>query len=261
MSRTIASLIFSATFVVAPLSFSATIIDTTPGNSTVTAFGESNSATFGQTVTVPAVDNVLTSFTFFMDDFLDTDFVDFEAYVYQPVEKCHRGIFQPRQVRNEVPHGSQNNDLRRHFAITSVCCNSPLIKSTGCYAWDGSKATGAMLFSAGPFSTTNNGGSDGFETFTINTGNLALTPGGSHVLFFSASNQFDGVVGKSFWPFRDDNPYSGGHFVFFSNANNFNLLTTNTWGSSAPDDLAFQATFVPEPSTLALAAYGWRRKR
>ncbi len=45
---------------------------------------------------------------------------ELERYDQQPVEKCHRGIFQPRQVRNKVPHESANNDLRRNFAITSV---------------------------------------------------------------------------------------------------------------------------------------------
>ena len=62
--------------------------------------------------------------------------------LYQPVEKCHRGIFQPRQVRSEAPHGSQNNDFRRstqrlstgrHFGIASMRCRSLLSKSTGCY--------------------------------------------------------------------------------------------------------------------------------
>ncbi len=38
----------------------------------------------------------------------------------QPVEKCHPGISQSRQVRSKAPHGSQNNDLRRYFVITSM---------------------------------------------------------------------------------------------------------------------------------------------
>jgi hypothetical protein len=40
--------------------------------------------------------------------------------IYQPVENRRRGVFQPRQVRSKAPHGSQNNDLRRHFGITSM---------------------------------------------------------------------------------------------------------------------------------------------
>jgi hypothetical protein len=38
--------------------------------------------------------------------------------VYQPVEKCLPGIFQPRQVRSKAPHGSQNNDLGSRLELT-----------------------------------------------------------------------------------------------------------------------------------------------
>jgi hypothetical protein len=48
------------------------------------------------------------------------------------VEKCHRGMFQPRQVQSEVPHGSQNNDWRRHFGIAFVRGRNRLNISTGC---------------------------------------------------------------------------------------------------------------------------------
>ena len=39
---------------------------------------------------------------------------------WQSVEKCRRGIFQPRQGRSKAPPGSQNNDLRRNFGIASM---------------------------------------------------------------------------------------------------------------------------------------------
>jgi hypothetical protein len=42
------------------------------------------------------------------------------ALVYPSVEKCHRGIFQPRPVQSIAPHGSHYNDWRRHFGIASV---------------------------------------------------------------------------------------------------------------------------------------------
>lgn len=43
-------------------------------------FGENNTATYGQTFTVGS-DNYLDSFTFFINDFVNPDFVDFRAYI------------------------------------------------------------------------------------------------------------------------------------------------------------------------------------
>lgn len=42
MKRIVTTLLIFATFFVAPLAFSATIIDTTPGNGTLGSFGEFN---------------------------------------------------------------------------------------------------------------------------------------------------------------------------------------------------------------------------
>uniref|UniRef100_UPI0036F1F24E sulfatase-like hydrolase/transferase n=1 Tax=Blastopirellula retiformator TaxID=2527970 RepID=UPI0036F1F24E len=52
---------------------------------------------------------------------------------YLPVEKCHRGIFQPRQAQSVALRGSQNIDLRRYFGIASMRSRSPSRKSTDCY--------------------------------------------------------------------------------------------------------------------------------
>ena len=51
------------------------------GSSSVSAMGEPDTATYGQTFTAPA-DNVLTSFTFYVNDDENPDFLDFAAYVY-----------------------------------------------------------------------------------------------------------------------------------------------------------------------------------
>jgi hypothetical protein len=64
------------------------VIDTTPswnGTDYIFSFGETDTATYGQTFTVTAPETVLESFTFYLDDILDSidpDVVDFEAYVY-----------------------------------------------------------------------------------------------------------------------------------------------------------------------------------
>jgi hypothetical protein len=58
-----------------------TTIDTTPGDSFQGPFGEPQSPFFGQTITVPENDNVLTDFTFFVEGFNDPGSVDFVAIV------------------------------------------------------------------------------------------------------------------------------------------------------------------------------------
>jgi len=184
-----------------------TVVDTTPANTSVGPFGEPNTATYGQTITAPLVDHVLTDFTFYLNDSVNPDFIDFQAYVY---------------------------------------------------AWDATNhwTVGPALYASGPLSTSNNGGAGGYEAFTISTGAVSLTPGGSYVLFFSASNLFDGQTGNGDFAARDNDPYAGGNFVFINNGSNFGQLSTTSWGQISTYDAAFKATFVPEPSTCVLAGLG-----
>jgi hypothetical protein len=144
-------------------------------------------------------------------------------------------------------------------------------------AWDGTKATGPVLFTAGPFSTTDNGGAGGFENFTINTGSTVLTPGSQYVAFFSAANRFDGQYGTAVWAYlgtsisNGQDGYTGGNFVFLNCGNDASQYTTVPWenptffGGQPSHDLAFTLTFVPEPTTLGalapLAAFALRRRR
>lgn len=179
-------------------------LDVWDGVSQVTSFGDPNTATYGQTFL--AADNFMTSFTFFINDSVNPDFVQFEAFVY---------------------------------------------------AWDVGlgRATGPALFSSSAMATTNNGGADGMEQFTINMGNnVAVTPGDTYVAFFSASNLFDGNPGTSAWGLVG-NDYDGGTFVFMNNGNNFNQLFEQTW-SNFSSDLAFEMTFHDVPAPAALAIFG-----
>jgi hypothetical protein len=134
------------------------------------------------------------------------------------------------------------------------------------FAWDGLKATGSALFTSGPFSTNNNGGAGGFQTFSINTGTLPLISGAQYVAFFSAANRFNGIngtanfayLGTSFSAGAD--LYPDGNFVFLNCGNNFAQVTTTTWDNptffsgQATHDSAFSMTFqpLPEPTALAL---------
>ena len=192
-----------------PLAMAVPIIDTTGATlGGVAPFGETNTATYGQTFTVTGPETRLDNFSFRLNDSVNPDFVDFAAYVY---------------------------------------------------AWDGSKATGAQLFASSGLSTTNNGGADGFEQFTIDTGGLQLADGNQYVAFFSASDFFDGSFGTSSWELSLADAYADGNFVFNNNGDDFSLLTTTNWSAIGPRDTWFVANFstpVPEPGTLALLGAG-----
>lgn len=73
----------------------ATIIDTAAGwngRSNITAFGESNSATYGQTFRVNGSDTQLDSWTFHINDRVNPDVVDFAFYVMDWNAAATRGI-------------------------------------------------------------------------------------------------------------------------------------------------------------------------
>ncbi|SIN69197.1 PEP-CTERM protein-sorting domain-containing protein [Singulisphaera sp. GP187] len=143
--------------------------------------------------------------------------------------------------------------------------------------WDPStsKAVGPVLYESDMKTTTNNGGSDGYERFDFATGGLTLEAGQNYVAFLSASKFFDGVIGDGSMPIAAGNSYPGGSFVYLSNGSDFSLLTTSTW-TVRTFDAAFRAEFsspvvsaVPEPSTIALVftalpmglGFAWKRRR
>jgi hypothetical protein len=120
-------------------------------------------------------------------------------------------------------------------------------------AWNGSRATGDILFQSIPLATSPN---EGFERFDIMTGNLALTIGQQYVAFFNASKQFDSSTGRAAMGTVSDS-YDGGQFVLLGNGSEFNLLTQQNWATApVPMDAAFIANFsdglvpVPTPALL-----------
>ena len=136
-------------------------------------------------------------------------------------------------------------------------------------AWDGSKASGPLLFASGetqlttPIETPNT-----FTPVSFETGGIALTPGRSYIAFLSASGFFDGLEDNTGSAFEGDT-YAGGITVSLPNGNDFSQVFTSAWLTGlAPGDRGFVAEFspVPEPSTImlvgtALAAVARRRKR
>ncbi|MFM6305299.1 PEP-CTERM sorting domain-containing protein [Planktothrix sp.] len=105
----IASIAFATLGTINPAQAIITI-DTTPGNSFQGPFGEPASPFFGQTLTVPENDNVLTDFTFFIEGFNDVDSIDFVAIV----SEWDSVNFRPQEsilFQSEVQSTAQNGGL------------------------------------------------------------------------------------------------------------------------------------------------------
>ena len=77
---------FSVIFLMARCTTGATFIDATggPAPTGIYSFGEPTTATMGQVFIVPLNDNVLTQFTFYVDDSVANghDFAEFQTFVY-----------------------------------------------------------------------------------------------------------------------------------------------------------------------------------
>jgi hypothetical protein len=124
-------------------------------------------------------------------------------------------------------------------------------------AWDGSKATGSILYESAPQTTA---GAAGFELFSFNTGGLALNGGQQYIAFLSTSTQFDGQDDRGSMATVND-AYAGGGFYYFNNGSDFGLLTTSAWNGQFNNRdtvgvFQFKANSPPtglDPSTPTLA--------
>ena len=121
-----------------------------------------------------------------------------------------------------------------------------------------SHAVGDILYQSGEQVTSNNGGIDGMEMFTFDTGGITLTPGTKYVAFLNSSLFWDGVNSSSdvgVIPAGIDS-YGGGEFVLQATGNNFVPLITEGGWNVTTQDLAFTANFSPVPIPGAIWLFG-----
>jgi hypothetical protein len=144
------------------------------------------------------------------------------------------------------------------FILGNTLNGNPITFQGYVAQWDGAKATGPILYQSAD--QTYSGG--GFQTYTFNTGSLALTPDQKYVLFLNASSSFATSGNTQQALIFGSGTYSGGDFVFYNNGANFGALTTTNWDGQegSRGDAAFTASFsssVAVPwETDALPVFG-----
>jgi hypothetical protein len=117
--------------------------------------------------------------------------------------------------------------------------------------WSGSSATGPVLFTGGPFALSSNS----YQTFTFNTGSLALTSGQTYIAFvdtvLNGSGDQAQMAGTA-------NTYTGGEFVYLhGKGNTIAAATSNTWTQDygiLDGDTRFTANFASPAAPVPLPA-------
>ncbi len=137
------------------------------------------------------------------------------------------------------------------FSVEIGSCGANVTLRASVYAWDGSKATGASLFTSPAMTITN---SSAYQLVTFSTGGISL-PAGMYVLFASTSQDQTGAPSSACrWGSVVNTAYAGGQFVFQNNTSDISQWTSSPWSTIA-QDLAFQVDgLVTSPATGAPAA-------
>jgi len=127
-------------------------------------------------------------------------------------------------------------------------------------AWDGTEATGSVLFESAPASVDSS--TAGFAVFDFPIPSVALTPGNSYVFFVLASEGSGGPATAEMAVTGTPAPYTSGNFVFTNSGGVFGNLSSPWTQSSSGGygDAVFSATFNPPAPAVTLSkssvAYG-----
>jgi hypothetical protein len=116
-------------------------------------------------------------------------------------------------------------------------------------AWDGTEATGPVLFQSTSASVDSS--TSGIAEFDFPIPNLTLVPGNKYVFFVLASAGGGGAAAARFAVTGDSTSYAGGNFVFTDSGGTFSNLN-NPWlqadTASGFGDAVFEASFNTSPT-------------
>ncbi|MFB6448920.1 autotransporter outer membrane beta-barrel domain-containing protein [Bradyrhizobium tunisiense] len=137
-----------------------------------------------------------------------------------------------------TPTGAQSRLSGFTFQLYQTSGTAPQYQAF-VYAFDPGtqRITGSALFSSGIF-TAPSGAS--FQTVSINTGSVVLSPGQQYVLFLTTSTVTGQANGSYRWGSVANTAIPNGQFVFQNNGTNFAQLSSAGW-SNIGQDLAMQA--------------------
>ena len=105
-------------------------------------------------------------------------------------------------------------------------------------AWNGSEATGPILYQSPQISTY---GTSGYHAYSFNFSSVPLSPGAMYVAFANVTST---INGEAYFGLASGDPYTNGDYVFADNGTNFQLLTESAWYTDPGFDLAFTAKFA-----------------
>jgi hypothetical protein len=148
-------------------------------NTNVQHFGEPSDATFGQTFkTVNATDVVLDSFSFWLNDFINPDFVDFAGYVMQwdtALNRATGSVLYSSTMRTTTNNGGAGGQERFDFLTGGLVLNAAntyVAFLSASNFFDGISGTASMAglipgtYADGQFVFNDNGNNFGLLTTT-----------------------------------------------------------------------------------------------
>lgn len=124
------------------------------------------------------------------------------------------------------------------FSFRTVDVPSTVFMRGVVYAWDGTKATGPLLFESSPKITSG----PAVQDVVFDAGAVPVTPGAQYVLFATAAKDFEISAGSGSFRSVPGTAYTGGNMVYLNSGTDESQWTTTVW-ANVGSDLQFRARF------------------